>query len=346
MIKTAKILFFILIPFFCQAEFTWKSEVKEGCSIEVMFSASSLSIDDVLKAEVTLTYPKQFHPDLHKLKQNLMKFSGLGAPPFLISSEKIDPPELMQDKKKQKVTFTLEPQLPGDHYLTFLDVVFLPNDPKGGKKIVIISDLFPFTISMPARAIAVQDLIAPLMPLTKQQPIAMSDENKKLLTGSSVEANEAQKNRLLLTQKAFPWEIIVFFFVGGLVFLLSLGSTSKKDKHESLLKTRNVKASAIHALNDIKSKQLIEKAAYDEFFVQLSREVREYIEEKYHLRAPTSTTQEFLRDVANNPQFDEQKRNLLMQFLEKSDYVKFAHYKPTKEECQQAEQAAREFINA
>lgn len=81
-----------------------------------------------------------------------------------------------------------------------------------------------------------------------------------------------------------------------------------------------------------------------EFFFHLSRIVREYIEGRFGLRAPESTTEEFLVDLARSDALDAAHESLLKDFLERADRVKFARHEPSAEEIEGSFDAARRFI--
>ncbi len=89
---------------------------------------------------------------------------------------------------------------------------------------------------------------------------------------------------------------------------------------------------------------LIEQGRCAEFYGRLSAIVREYIERRFSLRAPEQTTEEFLRATRGNPVLSEQHQELLQQFLEAADQVKFALYEPSRDEAERAFTAARDFV--
>lgn len=91
--------------------------------------------------------------------------------------------------------------------------------------------------------------------------------------------------------------------------------------------------------------RLIEQRLFHDFYFRLSAIVREYIERRFHLMAPERTTDEFLREVRNNPALVEQHQDLLRGFLNSADQVKFALYEPSSEEAEKAFAAARDFVN-
>ena len=85
--------------------------------------------------------------------------------------------------------------------------------------------------------------------------------------------------------------------------------------------------------------------AADAWYVELSDIVRRYIEERFALRAPELTTEEFLVVAGRSAELTAAHRELLSAFLATCDRVKFARYSPGEEESQQALDEAKRFLN-
>jgi hypothetical protein len=84
--------------------------------------------------------------------------------------------------------------------------------------------------------------------------------------------------------------------------------------------------------------------AVDVWYVDLSAIVRRYLEDRYGLRAPELTTEEFLREAQRSGQLSSTHRTLLSEFLVRCDRVKFARYQPGEDESRQALASARSFL--
>ncbi|MCH2127275.1 MAG: BatD family protein [Pirellulaceae bacterium] len=82
----------------------------------------------------------------------------------------------------------------------------------------------------------------------------------------------------------------------------------------------------------------------DAFFVALSGIVRRYLEDRFDLRAPEFTTEEFLASVGNSPDFSQPHQALLRQFLRQADLVKFAGVQPSEEDIENSINSARQFL--
>jgi hypothetical protein len=93
---------------------------------------------------------------------------------------------------------------------------------------------------------------------------------------------------------------------------------------------------------------LLDRGELKEFFFHLSRILREYIENRFGLRAAEHTTEEFLEELSRGTgasgQIPREHQRLLREFLERADLVKFARYAPTRDEIESSFEAAKHFI--
>jgi hypothetical protein len=83
----------------------------------------------------------------------------------------------------------------------------------------------------------------------------------------------------------------------------------------------------------------------DNWFVELSSIVRTYLEHRFDIRAPELTTEEFLLVATARPELDDSHRELLTEFLDRCDRVKFAGYRPDADESLATLAAARRFVD-
>jgi hypothetical protein len=82
----------------------------------------------------------------------------------------------------------------------------------------------------------------------------------------------------------------------------------------------------------------------DEFYVKLSLIVRTYLEDRFGLRSPELTTQEFLTEMGRSPDLARSHQKLLRNFLEQADLVKFAGHRPSAEGVSDSIAAADRFL--
>jgi hypothetical protein len=89
---------------------------------------------------------------------------------------------------------------------------------------------------------------------------------------------------------------------------------------------------------------LVKKGEIKLFYLRLSNILRHYIENRFGLRAPECTTEEFLIDLRKTDDLLPDHKNLLKDFLKHSDLVKFAAHQPENKEIQTAFDACKQFI--
>lgn len=80
------------------------------------------------------------------------------------------------------------------------------------------------------------------------------------------------------------------------------------------------------------------------FSVRVSDVLRGFIGEQFGIRAKEQTSPEFLASIAGAPQFADDDRALLAQFLEKCDLIKFAHIDATSEDSAALLASAMAFV--
>lgn len=102
---------------------------------------------------------------------------------------------------------------------------------------------------------------------------------------------------------------------------------------------------AYDELEQLLREDLIGKGQVKFFYLRLSNILRHYIEERFGLHAPESTTEEFLVDLRTGDEFSPDQKALLRRFLEHCDLVKFAKHDPTQTEIDQSVDSCRNFIS-
>ncbi len=102
---------------------------------------------------------------------------------------------------------------------------------------------------------------------------------------------------------------------------------------------------ALAALERVRRQNYLTEGQFGAYFVELSRIVRRYLEDGFHLRAPEMTTEEFLTTAATDARLAAAHRRMLAEFLAQADLVKFARVVPTPPEAEAAYEAARRFVD-
>ena len=101
---------------------------------------------------------------------------------------------------------------------------------------------------------------------------------------------------------------------------------------------------AVERLMILKEKGFPEKGMFTEYYVELSNIVRYYLEDRFSLRAPEMTTEEFLNKVRAGWNVTSVKKTFLKDFLSHCDLVKFAKYGPSTDEAILSLKSAEKFL--
>ena len=101
---------------------------------------------------------------------------------------------------------------------------------------------------------------------------------------------------------------------------------------------------ALVALYNLTQSDLLAKSLYKEYFSLLSIILRRYIEDRFQMRAPEQTTEEFLAVLRQDPEFTYEQREMLRAFLGECDMIKFAKGETSMELAQAATKEVWNFI--
>jgi hypothetical protein len=81
------------------------------------------------------------------------------------------------------------------------------------------------------------------------------------------------------------------------------------------------------------------------FCTRVADTVRWYLEERFQLRAPERTTEEFLVELQSSRQLLPEQKDSLGQFLQRCDLVKFARFEPTEAALRELHDAALRLVD-
>lgn len=98
-------------------------------------------------------------------------------------------------------------------------------------------------------------------------------------------------------------------------------------------------------LEKLLSSGLIEEKRYREFTAEVSDILRHYIEDRFGLRAPERTTEEFLAEAGEGLPVDSRHKDILGDFLLHCDLVKFAAMEPSAEDVKRTFETCRDFVD-
>lgn len=102
---------------------------------------------------------------------------------------------------------------------------------------------------------------------------------------------------------------------------------------------------AIKALNKLMRENYLKTGQTQQHYFELSNIVRHYLENRFQLKAPEMTTEEFLTILRKSEVLDPDQKNLLKDFLSHSDMVKFAKHIPEDIENDSSYNFAKKLID-
>ncbi len=215
--------------------------------------------------------------------------------------------------------YTLGAPFSGEHDIPPIMVEFVDRRPgkrpapEGEDAYEIVTERIPFEVASVSPGKVSKDMAPPLGELDALNP--PSRLRWPALTGLGVLALGAG--------------ILIFRFVRR-----QQGKTRRRDAYE-----------IAHAqLAALMARRRPAAEAIDAFFVELSGIVRRYLEDRFELRSPELTTEEFLDVASGSPDLNDDHRRFLRDFLRSADMVKFARFVPGANEIEEALEAATRFV--
>jgi len=137
-----------------------------------------------------------------------------------------------------------------------------------------------------------------------------------------------------------PWMI----FVGSLIVLTIIGLAIWYGRRFFRKKqvTLSPRERTLAALSEIENE--VEKIAPYQFNIRVSNILRRYVVEQFDLPMTRQTSVEFLNAIASAPNFGDEEKTLLADFLNRCDLIKFARYEATTEDSRLLLDEARQFV--
>ncbi len=245
--------------------------------------------------------------------------------PFTIRDFDTEKPRLVDDGRQvSAITARLEPFLSGEYEVGPVSIGFTIEgelDDEGNPK--------EFSVEVGPLALAVTSLTGEASEALDIRPLK-----------AQAELPEAPAEPL-------PWWIFAAIAAGLIAAVVAIVFLARRSKHrEVAVRVRTPREIALEALASLEAKELLVRGEIKQFYFEICLILREFIEGQFGLRAAEETTEEFLRDLAAEPRFSEETKELLRQFLEHCDQVKFAKYAPAADEIQKTVTVTRSFVES
>ncbi|HEV58433.1 MAG TPA: hypothetical protein ENN87_13225 [Phycisphaerales bacterium] len=213
------------------------------------------------------------------------------------------------------VRYHFEPLEPGAWYLPAFEVAFRPRVPDAGGQRTLATEPFEITV------------------------VSLIDEQGGELSIGPIDD--------VVAPRRSAWVYIAM--AAGVVILAAVGSLLwwRRRRRRRAGPPRVLQAAHVIArgrLDALAESGLVEAGRFEPFYAQVSNILRHYIEDRFGLRAPEQTTEEFLVELRHTDELDAATRGDLGRFLEHCDLVKFARQSATAEQMAEALDLVRRFV--
>lgn len=125
----------------------------------------------------------------------------------------------------------------------------------------------------------------------------------------------------------------------------SILNKTKKKPSETVIPPRPPWEIAYESLKKLAEENLVSQGMIKEFYIRLSNIVRYYIENRFSVKAPDMTTEEFLFSLKGADWLSASQKEALKGFLNCCDMVKFAKYASHDQEIQESFALAKRLVD-
>ncbi|MBA3604296.1 MAG: hypothetical protein H0W50_11830 [Parachlamydiaceae bacterium] len=305
--------------------------------------AATVSLSEVLQPiplpknfviDVDLVYPTDYHPDRDEMVDHLLRNSSIyQTSPFALINETeqkltSSDPSLVY----KKISYQLEPQLPGKYALTFYDIPFIPNDSNLEGRVEVISTIVYVDVVLPeAAVINLSSETAPLSSLSDRIPIELNSDLRAYIS-----RDQSTQNVEVFKNKELPWHFVLGSFFLLLLFACTVLMYNYSKKRKPVKLDANHKFPLVEAenlLQEIKGQSSLDGSVVQEFISKIITSLRNFLKNFYRIPASALTTQEFLNEVEMHSKLTLEQKESIKEVLKLSDQIKFGGYKPSIDEC-------------
>lgn len=147
-----------------------------------------------------------------------------------------------------------------------------------------------------------------------------------------------------LAGRIWPYALaaLIAFLIIAAVFVFII---LKKKKEEYSAPPVPAHLIAYEALACLQKKDYIRRGQAKAYYIELSDIARRYLENRFNIRAPEMTTEEFLTKIKEDSALSPEHKGLLRDFLTNCDLVKFARYQPQEAEADLSLDSAKRLID-
>ena len=291
-----------------------QSYVQDLLTLKLLTSKKEITIAEQLELVLEATAPENVAVEFPSYAASLGDFT--------LKDTRLDPPRMSGSGDNVRVThgvtYLLEPYLPGTYAIPPLTVTYRDKNKATGVK----------TLATEAIQVSVQSLLG---------PGAGTAEIKDISPPLSLPQNRA----LLLLAV-----ILLLLGLATAAWLFYWKKTAAENRPAEVpLRPEEI---ALRELDRLLAEKLLARGEIKLFHLRISDILRHYIENRFGLKAPERTTEEFLLELSRAKSSENallgSHKTLLTDFLTQCDLVKFAKHEPTIAESEKTVEICREFI--
>ena len=268
-----------------------------------------ITVADRLNLKITMVVDEDYEVKLPGFGEKLDQFG--------IVDYRTTQPELTEDnRKKMSRSYVLEPFLSGEYIIPSMEVTFW----KEGEEETEAHKIETPEVTVAVKSILPEDL-------------------------EEVKLNEIKP------PVPFPrsYSLWIWLGIGSALIVSGVAVTvilirRRKKVEEVLGQQVSAHELAYEELRRLVAEDLVKKGEIKVFYQRLSGIIRHYIENRFGLRAPEQTTEEFLAGLEAAQEFPGTYKPLLKTFLNHCDLVKFAEHQPRAEDIQKTFDSCKAFI--
>lgn len=330
-----KLLFLLLsLPLWLAAEISWRADAKQPFALSIKLNAEKIALDEVLHVEAEFSYPANYELDNENLLDHL-KWSANPLAPHLSLQQAdftlIQERDGVQGKKLQAV---VRPLAAGPLYLTFLTVELTPKE-KENPPVEIATPVF--TIQVIDAAPQKELSYAPLIPMTPEFPMGLTEANRQFLM-EDPKRIEADKMHMqsVLERRSFPWLTLVMLLgLGALGWFAYLTREHWPKRKAKPVISLSPKEQAGKSLKELYERDYLENGLFEKYYTELSSILLTALQGFLGWKTKEMTTAELGASLKKDLSLTKESKQKIFGILNELDQVKFAGKQSTLAEAKE-----------
>ncbi len=276
--------------------------------VTLTLDKKEISIADRINLSIVIDIEEDYEVELPAFGEKLEQFG-------IVDYHNSQPELKGNDRKLLKRTYVLEPFLSGDYPIHPMKIQFYKKGDDAPVK---------HFVETPEVSVKVKSLLP---------------EDMKDLALNEIEPPLSYPRSYTLWILSGAGAVLLLIIASGIYYYRK--RTNKIGSIDAVLSAHDI---AYNELRTLVDENLIDKGEIKQFYLRLSAIIRRYIENRFGLKAPEQTTEEFLSGLEKANNFPDQYKPLLNDFLRHCDLVKFAKFEPGTEDIQKSFDSCKAFI--